>query len=325
MKKFSVVIPVYNVEKYLDECVKSVLSQTFTDYEVLLVDDGSTDASGDMCDGYALSDDRIKVIHKQNGGLSSARNAGIKEASGEYLLFLDSDDYWASGEMLEELNDEAEKTSADVIVCNYLKLFEKDGKIENKKFGDVVLKGDKTEDVKTLLKYALYGSSACFKCVKLSLIIRNGVYFEDGKLSEDVEWSARILIFAKRFGCVNKGFYVYRQRVKSISHTISERNLDDLQKAIGKSLHYAKEYSLEEPFLSVYYAYIAYQYATLCFCVNLLPTKAQRGNRIKAIKPYKRILNYGLAKKVRLLNFIRRVIGLKSAIRFAYSIRNKNG
>lgn len=325
MKKFSIVIPVYNVEKYLDECVKSVLSQTFTNYEVILVDDGSTDASGNMCDGYALFNDRIKVIHKQNGGLSSARNAGIKEASGEYLLFLDGDDYWASSEMLEELNGETEKTDADVIVYNYLKFFEKDGKMENKKFGDVVLKGDKTEDVKTLLKDALYGSSACFKCVKLSFIIHNEVYFEDGKLSEDVEWSARILIFAKQFGCVNKGFYVYRQRANSISHTISDKNLDDLQKAVKKSLNYSKEYSLEEPFLSAYYAYVAYQYATLCFCVNLLPTKAQRVNRIKEIKPYKRILNYGLAKKVRLLNFIRKVIGLKTAIRLAYSIRNKNG
>lgn len=325
MKKFSVVIPVYNVEKYLDQCVKSVLSQTFTDYEIIFIDDGSTDASKTKCDEYAQFDDRIKVIHKENGGLSSARNIGLKAANGEYILFLDSDDYWASDEMLAALNDEAENTGADVIVYNYLKLFDRDGTIEKKKFSNVILIGDKSEDVKILLKDALYGSSACFKCIKTSLIRDNEVYFEEGKLSEDVEWSARVLILAKRFACVNCGFYVYRQREKSISHTLTDSNLDDLQNAIMKSLDYAKEYSIDESFSKAYYAYVAYQYATLCFCVNLLPTKALRRKRVKLIKPYKKILNYGLAEKVKLLNTVRKFLGLGGAIRLAYVIRNKNG
>ena len=89
----SVIIPVYNVEKYLDKCIKSVIAQTFSSLEILLIDDGSTDNSGAMCDSYALNDARIRVIHKQNGGLSDARNRGIEEASGHYLSFIDSDDY----------------------------------------------------------------------------------------------------------------------------------------------------------------------------------------------------------------------------------------
>lgn len=94
MPMFSVIIPVYNVEKYLDQCVQSVLNQPFTDLEAILVDDGSTDSSGKICDEYAARDFRVRVIHQENGGLGQARNAGLRVAKGEWILFLDSDDYW---------------------------------------------------------------------------------------------------------------------------------------------------------------------------------------------------------------------------------------
>ena len=90
--KVSIIVPVYNVEKYLDECVKSILAQTYTDIEIVLVDDGSKDTSGAMCDEFKTQDDRIVVVHKENGGLSSARNAGMENASGAYYIFVDSDD-----------------------------------------------------------------------------------------------------------------------------------------------------------------------------------------------------------------------------------------
>ena len=99
--KFSIVVPIYKTEKYLKQCVDSILSQSFTDFELILVDDGSPDNSGKMCDDYAQKDCRVRVIHKQNGGLSDARNAGIKEAKGDYLCFLDSDDFWLTDKVLE--------------------------------------------------------------------------------------------------------------------------------------------------------------------------------------------------------------------------------
>lgn len=94
MVKFSIIIPIYNVERYLETCVNSILTQTYSDYEVILVDDGSPDRCGELCDHYAESDSRVKVVHKVNGGLSSARNAGLDIAMGEYVIFVDSDDYW---------------------------------------------------------------------------------------------------------------------------------------------------------------------------------------------------------------------------------------
>lgn len=114
--RLSIIVPVYNVEKYLDKCLSSILSQTFTDFELVLVDDGSTDGSGEICDRYAESDNRIHVIHKKNGGLSSARNQGIITARGEYIGFCDSDD-WVEPDMYKELMSAALNESADIAIC----------------------------------------------------------------------------------------------------------------------------------------------------------------------------------------------------------------
>ena len=115
--KFTIVVPVYNVEKYLPECVSSVLCQSFEDYEIILVDDGSTDGSGKLCDQYAEKDSRIKVIHQSNQGQAAARNAGIKVAEGDYLLFFDADDLYEQGDLLKEI---AQATpGADAVVFNW--------------------------------------------------------------------------------------------------------------------------------------------------------------------------------------------------------------
>lgn len=112
--KVSIIVPVYNVEKYLDECVKSILAQTYTDIEIVLVDDGSKDTSGAMCDEYKKQDERIVVVHKENGGLSSARNAGMENASGSYYIFVDSDDTISSN-MVEEMVKKAKEHDAKIV------------------------------------------------------------------------------------------------------------------------------------------------------------------------------------------------------------------
>ncbi len=112
--KVSIIVPVYNVEKYLDECMKSILGQTYSNLEVVLIDDGSTDSSGNMCDNYKAQDDRIVVIHKLNGGLSSARNAGMDIATGDYLIFVDSDDI-ISLNMVSEMVKKADETGAQIV------------------------------------------------------------------------------------------------------------------------------------------------------------------------------------------------------------------
>lgn len=114
----SVIIPIYNVEEYLEKCVNSVLNQTYSDLEIILVDDGSTDNSGKICDELKNKDNRIIVIHQENQGLSAARNAGIAKALGEYIAFVDSDDYIME-DMYETLYKNLEKTDADISICKY--------------------------------------------------------------------------------------------------------------------------------------------------------------------------------------------------------------
>ena len=122
MKKISVIVPIYNVEKYLGRCVRSLCNQTHTNLEILLVDDGSPDCSGIMCDEFALQDPRIRVIHKKNGGLSDARNAGIEQATGDYIAFLDSDD-WVDPTWLETLYKLCESYDAEIGECSYRNYF----------------------------------------------------------------------------------------------------------------------------------------------------------------------------------------------------------
>ena len=110
----SIIVPVYNTEKYLDQCIQSILSQTYTDFELLLIDDGSTDSSGVICDRYAEQDSRVRVFHKPNGGVSSARNIGLDNTKGEWITFLDSDD-WIAPSMLDEVYKTAMVNDADMV------------------------------------------------------------------------------------------------------------------------------------------------------------------------------------------------------------------
>ena len=113
--KISVIIPVYNTEKYLKECVESVLAQTYHNLEILLINDGATDSSPQICEAYAKQDARINLIHKENGGLSDTRNTGIKQCRGDYVLFLDSDDYWDDPKMVEKLADQMQQYPVDIL------------------------------------------------------------------------------------------------------------------------------------------------------------------------------------------------------------------
>src|SRR5690348_8514297 len=121
--KISIIVPIYDVQKYLFKCIDSILAQTFTDYELILVNDGSPDSCGEICNEFAKKDKRIKVIHKKNGGLSSARNAGLEIAKGEYIGFIDSDDF-IHNKMYEILYQNALFHSSDIIICDFLKVNE---------------------------------------------------------------------------------------------------------------------------------------------------------------------------------------------------------
>ena len=120
---FSFVIPVFNVENYILQCVESIINQNYNNFEVILVDDGSTDSSGAICDEIKLRDERISVIHQQNQGLSGARNSGLAVAKNEYIIFLDSDDYWISNDALGIIAKNINETSSDLVIWNFFEIY----------------------------------------------------------------------------------------------------------------------------------------------------------------------------------------------------------
>lgn len=217
----SVVIPVYNVEPYLEECVESVLNQTYADLQVVLVDDGSTDSSGSICDNLALRDRRITVIHKANGGLSDARNIGTAAAMGEFIFYLDSDDYLNTN-AIKTLADTQTIHDADVVIGNYFYTY---GDHEEEAISEMdTCCSFKREEA---IKHLMIGKIQTFAWGKM---IRTEIAkehrFPVGLLFEDHFWTHLIFQDSNTIVCIPQPLVHYRQRNDSISYTFTEKRLD---------------------------------------------------------------------------------------------------
>ena len=214
MAEVSIIVPVYQVEKYIRQCVDSILAQTFTDFELILVDDGSKDKSGQICDEYAVLDQRVKVIHKKNGGLSDARNWGLDQAVGNYFMFVDSDDYIAST-MLEYLYKALTNKEADIAVCNFLYFFEEDRKKDfSTNIQSELLSGKEIfYNRKNERNYGIW-TVACNKLYKRETL--GNVRFRFGKYHEDEFWANDIYQMDIKVVTIPECLYYYRQRDNSI-------------------------------------------------------------------------------------------------------------
>lgn len=213
-KLLSVIVPVYNVENYLARCVDSILDQTYENLEVLLVDDGAKDSSGAICDAFAAKDSRVKVIHKVNGGLSSARNAGLEAAAGEYIAFVDSDD-WIEPDAYAHLMDVMEKFDVR-LVCGGR--YDVDGKTGEKKVGLCPKKEETISAEELVGRIFLWDgcdSSACDKLYHRSLL--ENFRFPEGKVCEDVPVTYKIVLEAEQAALSDRPFYNYYHRPGSIS------------------------------------------------------------------------------------------------------------
>ncbi len=235
--QFSLIVPVYNVEKYLKKCIDSILDQSFKDFEVLLIDDGSIDQSGALCEDYAGKDNRIKVIHQENRGLSGARNTGLEHASGEWIIFIDSDD-WVSTDYLEVVNKTINRSKADVYCINSVKVSE-DEKSELEKLiffveSDVFRIDNENERFdfyeKKLMQYK-FGWEAWSRVFKRDIIEKYHLRFVPTKevFAEDYLFTLIYFLHVKKIGCICNCFYYYRQRSDSLLGT---KNLETVLKRI---------------------------------------------------------------------------------------------
>ncbi len=220
--KISVIVPVYKVEQYLDRCVKSILGQSFKDFELILVDDGSPDKSGEMCDEWAKKDNRIIVIHKQNGGLSDARNCGIAKCSAQYVTFIDSDDY-VREDFLSYLYDMAVKNNSDISMCQFInihgedfeRLTEENDIIEFPSYQDCCIR---------FCQDAQYCVAVC-KLYRMDLLLKYP--FPVGRMHEDAATVGKLLYEAEKISVGTKKLYGYYQNPQSITHTYSKKRFED--------------------------------------------------------------------------------------------------
>jgi glycosyltransferase involved in cell wall biosynthesis len=209
----SVIVPVYKVEEYLEKCIESIISQTYSNLEIILVDDGSPDNSGEICDNYALKDERIRVIHKSNGGLSSARNAGIDIATGEYLGFVDSDDT-IEPFMYEKLLTAVERDKTKLAVCSVNYIFENGKKMTKSNLGeDTVF--DFYDAMIEMNSHRIFDMGAWSKLYHKELF--SNLRFPVGKLSEDYYIMYKIFDKAQKVSYVSTPCYNYLQRQNSIT------------------------------------------------------------------------------------------------------------
>ncbi|MGM0215625.1 glycosyltransferase family 2 protein [Enterococcus sp. AZ109] len=224
MCEISIIVPVYNVEKYLHKCVDSILEQTFTDFELILVDDGSPDGSGAICDEYAKKDARVKVIHKENGGLSDARNAGIDIAQGKYLGFIDSDDY-IEKDMYELLYNNIINENADLSICGVYHVYDNKEIIENKKQYMVL---DRDETMVLIFHGNLISDHAWNKLYTKKIF--NETRYPVGKYHEDSFTIVSILDKCKKVVVDTSQEYYYYHRTGSItSQKFSKKHLEYIE------------------------------------------------------------------------------------------------
>ena len=221
----SIIIPVYNVEKYIRRCLDSVINQTYKNLEIILVDDGSPDNSGKICDEYAKVDKRIKVIHKENGGLSDARNKGIKEAKGKYIAFVDSDDF-IDLNMYSMLEKVIENKKADIACCKFLR-FKEQVKIDKRKYDKKITEYTQEEYIKKFFKI---NTQECVyyawnKLYKKELLDENQYPF--GLTCEDVVGTYKALLKANSIVEINYPYYYYFYNENGITGgKFSEKDFD---------------------------------------------------------------------------------------------------
>lgn len=308
--KFSIIIPVYKVEKYLHQCVDSVLCQTFKGFELILVDDGSPDSCPVICDSYAKKDARVIVIHQKNAGQAAARNVGMKLAQGEYVIFIDSDDYIINSDFLLKL---AERTHShpDLICYKFSKYYDNSNKLVPSSFCMPQFFDEDTYAIRLskLIEADAFYCAPWSKAIRLELLINNDIYFENGLLSEDQDWYYKVVTKAQTIENIDTAFIAYRQRAGSTSRTWSSKNMTDTLHIISKWKG-LMEADGKNPINSVLLNSLGKLYCNLligCCSYKGLDKNAY----IKRLQQLAVLLQYDKNPRVRKMSFVYRITGIR--------------
>lgn len=312
MKYFSIIVPIYNVENYLEKCIESIMAQSFSDFELILVDDGSTDRSGAICDLYS-NKENIIVIHKKNGGLASARNAGIKKAQGKWCVFVDSDDYIGDNNFFNKLHEYS--INQDVVIYGCSLFIDGTDKIVRQKYTKlekINSLNSNIEQLKYLNSTNNVSISAWTHAIKRKFIEDNKLTFDETiKVSEDTDWFFRIMLSNPRIAAVDGNQYFYRIRQNSLSRNKKDGFWKYRYDAIKLSEKYINESNCNIKLKNELLCYLAYQYLIL---LNDAATDLNKNDNImySQINDLKYLLKYGKGIKNIICKFIANVFGIKT-------------
>ncbi len=281
----TIIIPIYNVEKYLRECLDSVINQTYKKLQIILIDDGSNDNSGKICDEYKEKDNRIEVMHKANGGVSSARNAGLKIAKGDYITFVDGDDY-LDKDYCEKLLRKLKENDVECVICGYNRLYEKNL--------EVVTKGENLritnkEFLDNILNVQGGAGIACAKLWKKNAVI-NIKFNEEIKIAEDSLFGIQAAKNVNNVYILNEALYNYRFNKNSAVRRYNKDFANICLKSMKAAKEYIeKEYANDESVIKKFNNYIAYH--ILLISVNYCFNKENSLNWIEQIRSLKEVVS----------------------------------
>lgn len=315
--KFSIILPIYNVEKYLGECVESLLSQSFQDFELILVDDGSTDTSPDICDHLQNEYEKIKVIHQPNAGSSMARNNGLAVAGGEYIIFIDSDDFILSNAFLQKVSDKT-KSGADLVYYKHSRFLD-DSKTLcycNYSYHSALGESNLAHKLRRMVESDAFYGSAWIKAIKRSLLVDNGILFEKGLLGEDMEWNYHLLMHVDSIELIDESFLAYRQREGSISQTLKLKNLTDFIYVLEKWSGPIDKIEDKELRLALLGSLAKY-YSNLMVVYMRVSDKRKLEYK-KNVKNLSWLLKYGLSRRPQIVSRVYKVIGFDLTVVFLH-------
>ena len=319
MAEISMIVPVYQVEKYIAQCIESVINQTFHDFELILIDDGSKDNSGKICDSYAEKDNRIRVIHTENKGAAAARNMGLEQASGRYITFLDGDDYLAEN-MLERLYEVIDGSEYDVVVCDFLNL------LPDEKENFIVHLKEKTVSGRIVLEHLKNGKNYGVWTIVWNKIYKkevlDNIRFPTGKYFEDEFFSDQLYLASNKIHVISDVLCYHRVLASSTMNTQQAENYLDLLDALQKriEIYLEQDYSEDEIYKVLIYLLEPF---TRCEKAKFSGTNRRRLREtrrfIKMIS--KKLLNrkLSLIKKSSLV-----MIGLFPTLTYRVAIRFRN-
>lgn len=314
MLKLSVIIPVYNVEQYLESCVQSVITQTYQDLQVILVDDGSIDLSGALCDQLAKQDTRIQVIHKLNGGLSDARNAGLKVATGDYVAFLDSDDIYLLHDGIEQMMHLVAEDKPDLLLFQCVDVYPVRQSVRRAYDSDYLANHTGTEVFHQLVRTQSFNMSACFQLIRRELLEKHQLYFEKGLLSEDVDWSLRLWRHVEYVRAINLPMYGYQHREGSITTTYTIRYLRSYEHIFAKfvALYQHKENG-DGLYWKTVMGYLAQMYTNCLYNYGQL-TRSERKECYSVLRDYAILLDHSISIKSDRVVVVKKCLGLRLSI-----------